>query len=126
MHILPQLRKLEEKHREKLDVIGVHSAKFDAEKATANIAEAVARYNVRHPVVIDRDQDLWMRYECRSWPTIALIDGQGRLRFHGGGEPDVINGSLQKQFQVDAPGLLFPFDVQERGIEEIELRTFHD
>ena len=70
MHILPQLRKLEEKYREVLVVIGVHSAKFDGEKATANISEAVARYNVRHPVVNDTDFAIWKHYGVKAWPTL--------------------------------------------------------
>ena len=50
MHILPQLRKLELKFAESLFVIGVHSAKFDTERATENVRAAVNRYNVNHPV----------------------------------------------------------------------------
>lgn len=79
MHILPQLRKLEEKYREKLVVLGVHSAKFDAEKATANIGEAVARYNVRHPVVNDANFAIWKHYGVRAWPTLMFIDPEGKV-----------------------------------------------
>ena len=35
--------------------VGCHSAKFANEKDTANIREAIARYDIKHPVVNDRD-----------------------------------------------------------------------
>src|SRR5262245_7658540 len=41
MHILPELKKLERAHPHDLVVIGVHSAKFDTEKGTKNIREAI-------------------------------------------------------------------------------------
>ena len=79
MHILPQLRKLEEKYAENLVVISVHSAKFDGEKSTANIAEAVARYNVHHPVVNDVDFAIWKHYGVKAWPTLLFVDPEGKV-----------------------------------------------
>ena len=79
MHILPQLRKLEEKYHDTMVVVGVHSAKFDAEKPTANVREAVARYNVRHPVVNDVNFELWKSYSVRAWPTLLFVDPEGKV-----------------------------------------------
>ncbi len=42
-HVLPDLAKLEEKYKNELVVIGVHTAKFDAERDTENIRRKVAR-----------------------------------------------------------------------------------
>ena len=42
-HILPDLAKLEEKYKNELVVIGVHTAKFDAERDTENIRRKVRR-----------------------------------------------------------------------------------
>jgi len=44
---------LEQKYKDSLTVIGVHSAKFDNEKATENIRQAILRYNIEHPVLVD-------------------------------------------------------------------------
>src|SRR5688572_4049054 len=49
MHIIPDLKKLEAKYPNELVVIGVHSAKFENEKQTDNIREAVKRYEIEHP-----------------------------------------------------------------------------
>lgn len=79
MHILPQLRKLERKYQNELQVIGVHSAKFPSERETANLRKAVLRYRIEHPVVNDAQFDIWMQYANRAWPTIVFIDPQGKV-----------------------------------------------
>src|SRR5512146_1819519 len=40
MHIIPDLKKLEEKYKDELVVIGVHSAKYLTERGTDNIRQA--------------------------------------------------------------------------------------
>ena len=49
MHVFPQLRKLEQKYAGELAVVGVHSAKFNAEKSTDNVRRAILRYEIEHP-----------------------------------------------------------------------------
>ena len=79
MHILPDLKKLEGKYRDELVVIGVHSAKFTAERETENIRQAVLRYGIEHAVVNDWAMDLWQQYAVRAWPTLILIDPDGKV-----------------------------------------------
>jgi thiol-disulfide isomerase/thioredoxin len=78
MHILPDLKYLEEKYPGQLVVIGVHSAKFDNERDSKNIREAIQRYEIQHPVVNDNDMLIWRKFGTRAWPTVALIDPEGR------------------------------------------------
>jgi DNA-binding beta-propeller fold protein YncE len=85
MHILPELKKLEEQFPNNLVVIGVHSAKFDAEKQSDNIRDAILRYEIVHPVINDAKHDLWYAYGVNSWPTIWLLDPEGMaVRFNSG------------------------------------------
>jgi len=95
-HILPELKKLEHKYPNQLVVIGVHSAKFDTEKVSSNIAEAVLRYEIEHPVVNDHEHAIWNRFGVRSWPTIALIDPEGKFlgRHSGEFKAEMIDGIL--------------------------------
>ncbi len=79
MHVFPQLRKLEEKYRKELVVIGVHSAKFISEKETQSIRKAILRHNIQHPVINDKDFIVWQDYGIRAWPTIMLIDPWGKI-----------------------------------------------
>src|SRR5207244_9198532 len=72
---LPILHDLEERHRDDpLVVIGVHSAKFDAEKDSEHILAAMRRYGVAHPVAVDSEMRIWSEYAVRSWPTLVIID----------------------------------------------------
>jgi thiol-disulfide isomerase/thioredoxin len=77
MHVLPDLRLLEEKYANQLVVIGVHSAKFDAERDSKNIREAILRYEIKHPVVNDAEMIIWRHFDVQAWPTMWLIDPEG-------------------------------------------------
>jgi thiol-disulfide isomerase/thioredoxin/sugar lactone lactonase YvrE len=77
MHIVPDLKKLEAKYGNDLAVIGVHSAKFQNEKESSNIREAILRYEIAHPVINDANFVIWRHYAVRAWPTLALIDPDG-------------------------------------------------
>lgn len=79
MHILPELHKLEEQFPETLVVIGVHAPKYTEEMQTENVRQAVMRYDIRHPVVSDPSHGIWSNYAISAWPTVALIDPDGRL-----------------------------------------------
>lgn len=89
IQLLPELKKLEAKYPNELVVIGVHSAKFDGEKQTQNIAEAVARHEITHPVVNDARHAIWDRFGVNAWPTMMIIDPQGYLVATHSGEIDV-------------------------------------
>ncbi|MBW4467120.1 MAG: redoxin domain-containing protein [Pegethrix bostrychoides GSE-TBD4-15B] len=86
LHVLPDLRYLEQKYRDHLSVIGIHSAKFDHEKAETAVQQAVQRYDIQHPVVIDSHLELWQQYAVRAWPTFVLIDPDGYIVEHLTGE----------------------------------------
>jgi DNA-binding beta-propeller fold protein YncE len=77
IHIIPDLKRLEAKYPNNLVVIGVHSAKFDNEKDTANIRQIVIRYGIEHPIVNDADFKIWEAYAIRAWPGLVVIDPNG-------------------------------------------------
>ena len=109
MHVLPQLRRLEQRYPTELAVIGVHTPKFPAERETEALRHAVLRYDIRHPVVNDRDFAVWSQYACRAWPTLYLIDSQGMVigRHEGeihGDDFDRIIGEIVTE--SDAHGLM--------------------
>lgn len=80
------MRKLEEQFPDELVVIGVHSGKFIAERVTENIRQAVLRYGVHHPVVNDRQYRIWRAYAVSGWPTLTLINPDGRIVGQQAGE----------------------------------------
>lgn len=102
MHILPDLAYLENKFQGKaMTVVGVHSAKFDNEKDTGAIRDAVLRYDVRHPVINDKNMELWRALGVSSWPTVAVVSPTGKLIVSLSGEghrrdlDDILTAALE-------------------------------
>lgn len=79
LHVLDELRPLEEKYAGVLVVIGVHSPKFEHERDPDALAAAVERYGVDHPVLDDPELVTWQHYAARAWPTLCVIDPEGYL-----------------------------------------------
>jgi thiol-disulfide isomerase/thioredoxin len=79
LHVLDELRPLEEKYGDVLVVVGVHSPKFEHERDAAAVAAAVERYGVAHPVLDDPELETWRQYAAKAWPTLALVDPEGYL-----------------------------------------------
>jgi DNA-binding beta-propeller fold protein YncE len=103
IHTLPDLAKLEDKYKNELVVIGVHSAKFENEKVTENIRKAINRYQIRHPVVNDAEHKIWDAYGIDSWPSLVLIKPDGNVVgiAHGEGKYEVLDdviGRLVKEY----------------------------
>lgn len=109
MHILPQLRKLERKYANVLQVVGVHSAKFRAEQATAAVRDAILRYGIEHPVINDSEFRVWQAYAVRAWPTLMFIDPAGKVigKHEGEFSFEAFDGLLAEMAGAfDAAGLL--------------------
>ena len=79
LHVLDELRPLEEKYADSLVLIGVHSPKFEHEADRDALAAAVERYAVHHPVLDDPELATWQAYTARAWPTLVVIDPEGYI-----------------------------------------------
>jgi DNA-binding beta-propeller fold protein YncE len=79
MHVLKDLKVLEQRFPQELVVIGVHSPKFTNEKSSENLKRILVRYEIEHPVVNDADHAIWKRYGAQAWPTRVIIDPAGNL-----------------------------------------------
>jgi thiol-disulfide isomerase/thioredoxin len=77
LHVLPELKYLEQKYKDILTIIGVHSAKFSNEQEIENIRQAILRYDIEHPVIVDSSFQIWQQYAVRAWPTLVMIDPEG-------------------------------------------------
>jgi DNA-binding beta-propeller fold protein YncE len=86
IHVLPDLKYLEQKYPDELVVIGCHSAKFDNEKDTEAIRRAIVRYEIEHPVINDAEMVVWRKMGAKSWPTLVLIDPEGNYCGYISGE----------------------------------------
>ncbi|WP_058047419.1 NHL domain-containing thioredoxin family protein [Streptomyces roseifaciens] len=86
LHVLDELRELEEKHRDTVVIIGVHSPKFVHEAEHQAVVDAVERYEVHHPVLDDPELATWKQYAVRAWPTLVVIDPEGYIVAQHAGE----------------------------------------
>jgi thiol-disulfide isomerase/thioredoxin len=86
---LPFVKSWNDRYREKgLTVIGVHSPEFDEERKVENLRREVASLGIIYPVVTDNDYQTWKAYNVEAWPTVFLLDKQGRIRWTRVGEGD--------------------------------------
>ena len=129
LHILPELKKLEHAYPNNVVVIGVHSAKFDTEKDSQNITEAVLRHDIEHPVINDSEHEIWRRFAVKSWPSLRVIDPEGYLVAGHSGEIDF--ESLDQFLKSSLPyyrkkGLLdetpIRFDLEREKVEPRPLK----
>ncbi len=128
LHVIPDLKRLEEEYSEELVVIGVHSAKFDNEGDTDNIRQVILRYELEHPVVNDHDFVVWRTWGARAWPTLVMIDPAGNVVGGHSGEgiypvfKPVIDSLV---YEFDAKGELdrtpLKFKLEKEGLPETVL-----
>lgn len=98
LHVLDELRPVEEQWAEELVVVGVHSPKFVHEADPDALAAAVERYSVHHPVLDDPDLVTWQAYTARAWPTLVLIDPEGYVvaQYAGEGHAHAVAALLEE------------------------------
>jgi thiol-disulfide isomerase/thioredoxin len=91
LHVLDELRPLEEKWADELVVVGVHSPKFEFEKDVDALRANIERYEVAHPVIDDPELETWTAYGARAWPTLMVLDTHGRIAGNLSGEGHAAN-----------------------------------
>jgi thiol-disulfide isomerase/thioredoxin len=84
--VVEELRGLERRFADTLVVVGVHSPKFPHEHEHGAVRAAVARHRIEHPVLDDPAMTTWDAYAVKAWPTLVLIDAEGRVALTVSGE----------------------------------------
>ena len=132
LHVLDELRPVEEKYDGELVVVGVHSPKFVHEADPDALVSAVERYEVAHPVLDDPELVTWQAYTARAWPTLVLVDPEGYVVAQYAGEGhahavDALVAELREEHR--ARGTLQPGDspyvapVPEAGVLRFPAKT---
>jgi thiol-disulfide isomerase/thioredoxin len=87
LRTLPYLNAWYEKYRDDgLVIVGVHTPEFNFEKDYENVKDAVNRYDIKFPVVLDNGYSTWSAYQNNYWPRKYLIDRNGYIRYDHIGE----------------------------------------
>ena len=79
LHVLDELRPLQDAYADSVVLIGVHCPKFEHEADATALVAAVERYGVDHPVLDDPELATWRAYTARAWPTLVVIDPEGYI-----------------------------------------------
>src|SRR6266850_1762023 len=96
---LPYVKRWDERYRDQgLTVVGVHSPELEEERAVENVRRETGSLGIHYPVVTDNDYATWKAYKVEAWPTIFVLDKQGRIRWSHVGEGDYeeTEGVIQK------------------------------
>lgn len=87
LRTLPFLKEWHEKYKDKgLIIIGVHTPEFVFEKNENNLRTFVEKNEIRYPVVVDNDFEIWQAYGNKYWPSKYLVDKNGQIQYHHFGE----------------------------------------
>lgn len=84
---LPYLVDWNQKYSDKgLVIIGIHSPEFEFEKGVDNVKQAVTRFGIKYPVLLDNDHGTWNAFQNSYWPRKYLVDSEGFIRYDHIGE----------------------------------------
>ncbi|MET1023884.1 MAG: redoxin domain-containing protein [Pseudoxanthomonas sp.] len=93
MQRLADLAPLQRRYSGRLHVLVLAVPRFDAHRDPSAVLKRLRRHGVSFPIVHDLDWHVWQRFGIESWPTIVLIDPQGRMVDRIVGTPGV--GALE-------------------------------
>ena len=83
----PYVNKWYEQYKDEgLSVIGLHTPEFAFEKDIKNVEEAMLRFGITYPVVMDNEYATWNAYNNRFWPRKYLFDIHGNIVYDHIGE----------------------------------------
>ncbi len=96
---LPYIKAWYDKYKSQgLEIIGIHTPEFSFEKVLQNVQDAITRFGIKYPVVLDNEYKTWNAYGNQYWPRKYLVDMDGFIVYDhiGEGEYDVTEKAIQK------------------------------
>lgn len=93
-----------------LVIIGVHSPEFQFAQKRKNVAQAIKKFGLKYPVVMDNDFRIWKIFGNQYWPQEYLFDKNGLLRYAHSGEGEYGNteSMIQKLLKELNPEVKLP------------------
>ena len=85
-------------------MIGIHSPELRSQRKLAGLRAQLKQHKVTFPVLVDNDHANWRRWGQRAWPTIYLLDKQGRTRYRWIGRLDYrgVHGAAEMTRKIEA------------------------
>lgn len=69
-----------------LEIIGIHTPEFAFEKDINNVEEAMRKFGITYPVVLDNNYATWRACGNQYWPRKYLVDIEGNIIYDHIGE----------------------------------------
>lgn len=84
---LPAIQRLTEKFaKQGVVTIGIHTPEIEIEKKVENVQKAIDKHKITYPVLVDGDYKMWKAFGTQWWPTLYIIDQNGKARWYAAGE----------------------------------------
>mgnify|MGYP003582978052 FL=1 len=77
---LAELAQWQARNPGRLQVLVVQVPRFDSDRLPQRSLKLLRRLGVSAPVLLDADWAAWQRYGIEAWPTLLLVDADGRER----------------------------------------------
>ncbi|MDG2524369.1 redoxin domain-containing protein [Stenotrophomonas sp. HITSZ_GD] len=103
---LAELSQWQARNPGRLQLIVVQVPRFDSEREPERALKLLRQHGVQAPILLDREWETWRRFGVASWPTVVLIDAQGRERQRVVG----LGGELERELQALCEGQPMPSD----------------
>ena len=71
-----------------LATINVTKSVLPVEHKLENISNANKEMNLKYPVAVDSNYEIWRSFQNSYWPALYLIDAKGKIRYQKFGEGD--------------------------------------
>ncbi|KAF1684960.1 hypothetical protein B1992_13645 [Pseudoxanthomonas broegbernensis] len=97
----------------RVQVLVVQVPRFDSERQPQRSLKLLRRQGLSFPVLLDADWAAWQRYGIEAWPTVLLVDAEGRERERIVG----LGGELERSLAALCEGLPHPAEEDMRPAE---------
>ena len=113
---LVDLGHLRNRYPDRLNVVAINVPRFDHEREPRRAGKRLGRHRFQFPIAHDADWTLWQHCGIEAWPTVVLVDVEGRMRerFVGDGQLREIDAAVSRLLGEATPRSL--------NAERIEMR----
>ena len=78
-------------------IIGIHTPEFAGEADVERVRARAEQHGLKFPIAVDNNGLNWKNWNNRFWPSVYLIDKNGRVRYRWEGELDSPGERLMRQ-----------------------------
>lgn len=105
MQRVAELSQWQSRRPGRMSVLVVQVPRFDFEREPGPALKLLRRHGLAAPALLDADWDGWRRFGVTSWPTLVLLDAQGRetQRLVGLGQAGELERALEAACGIDGP-----------------------